>query len=450
MAKKFLTPIDLTKLELRNAAIQNLTEAPSTPATGQIYFDTTEGVKQLKIYDGTSWVSVGSSTEQIEDVVGAFVSASTGINVIYDDASNKLGIENVGILAVAGTTNEVLVNGGTVAVNSASVTLSLPDTINADTTGNAATATKWATARTLSLSGGASGSVSFDGSADITLPVTIDSESAVSSITGTANEIDVSASVGAVTISLPNTIYADLQGNASSASELETGRSIGLYGDVSGSVTFNGSADVVINAQIQPDSVALGTDTTGDYVASITGTANEIEVSGSGGENASVTIGLPNSVQITDDLTVGGNLTVSGSVVYLNVTQLNVEDNTITLNYGATGDPVLDAGIEVARGASATVGVIWSETSDVWTLTNNGTNYHAIARKYSASVGDNSASAIVVTHNLGTRDVQVQIYTNSASYDTVEADVERTSADTVTVRFAVAPTTDQYRVVVTG
>jgi hypothetical protein len=449
MAKKFLTPIDLTKLELRNAAIQNLTEDPATPSTGQIYFDTSEGVKQLKIYNGTSWVSVGSSTEQIQDVVGAFVSASTGIRVIYDDASDKLGIENVGILAIGGTTDEVLVNGGTAAVNSASVTLSLPSTINADTTGNAATATKWATARTLSLSGGASGSVSLDGSADVTLSVAIDSESAVSSITGTANEIDVSASVGAVTISLPETINADTTGNAATATALETGRSIGLYGDVSGSVTFNGSADVVINAQIQPDSVALGTDTTGDYVASVSGTANEIEVTGTG-EGAAVTVGLPNSVQITDDLTVGGNLTVSGSVVYLNVTELNVEDNTITLNYGATGEPTLDAGIEVARGASPTVGVIWSETNDVWTVTNNGTNYHAIARKFAISVGDNSASAIAVTHNLGTRDVQVQIYTNSASYDTVEADVERTDADTVTVKFAVAPTTNQYRVVVTG
>lgn len=448
MARKFLTPIDLNKLELRNAAIQNLAEPPATPAVGQIYFDTDDS--KIKVWTGSIWDNVGSSVEEIDDAVANLVSASTGIRVIYDDDAGILGIENVGILAVAGTTNEVLVNGGTNAVNSASVTLSLPDTINADTTGNAATATRWATARILSLSGGASGSVSFDGSADITLPVTIDSQSAVSSITGTANEIDVSASVGAVTISLPETINVDINGNASTATTLETSRSIGLYGDVSGSVIFDGSADVVINAQIQPDSIELGIDTTGNYVQGIFGTDNEIIVSGSGGESASVTIGLPTDVTIANNLTVGGDLTVSGSVVYLNVTELNVEDNTITLNYGATGEPVLDAGIEVARGASPTVGVIWSEASDVWTVTNNGTNYHAIARKYSTNVGDNSASAIVVTHNLGTRDVQVQIYTNSASYDTVEADVERTSADTVTVRFAVAPTTDQYRVVVTG
>jgi hypothetical protein len=378
MARKFLTPIDLNKLELRNAAIQNLAEAPATPAVGQVYFDT--GDSKIKVWTGSVWANVGSSEEEIQDFVGSFVSASTGINVIYDDESNKLGIQNVGVLAVAGTTNQVLVDNATAAVNSASVTLSLPETIHRNLQGN---------------------------------------------VTG------------------------DLTGNASTATTLQTSRSIGLYGDVSGSVVFDGSANVNINAIIQPDSVALGTDTTGDYVVSVVGTENEIEVSGTG-EGAAVTIGLPNSVQITDDLTVGGNLTVSGSVAYLNTTELLVEDNVVTLNSGATGTPTLDAGIEVSRGASANVGVIWSETDDVWTLTNNGTNYHAIARKFAINVGDNSASAIAVTHNLGTRDVQVQIYTNSASYDTVEADVERTDTNTVTVKFAVAPTTNQYRVVVTG
>ncbi len=51
----------------------------------------------------------------------------------------------------------------------------------------------------------------------------------------------------------------------------------------------------------------MGTDTTGNYVATVAGTANEIEVSGSGSETAAVTVGLPAAVQITTSLTVGGN-----------------------------------------------------------------------------------------------------------------------------------------------
>ena len=61
---------------------------------------------------------------------------------------------------------------------------------------------------------------------------------------------------------------------------------------------------------------------TGDYVSDITGTANEIEVDTSTG---SVTIGLP------DDVTISGNLTVSGTTTTIDTTQLLVEDNMIGL-----------------------------------------------------------------------------------------------------------------------
>ena len=110
----------------------------------------------------------------------------------------------------------------------------------------------------------------------------------VLSITGTPNEIDVSASTGSVTISLPSTINANLNGNASTASSLQTPRIIALGGDLSGSASFDGSASVSISATIEPNSVALGTDTTGDYVASVSASSG-ISIAGSG-ESASVTI----------------------------------------------------------------------------------------------------------------------------------------------------------------
>ena len=129
---------------------------------------------------------------------------------------------------------------------------------------------------------------------------------------------------------------------------------------------------------IAADSVALGTDTTGNYVATITGTANEIEVSGSGSETASVTIGLPNDVTIGNNLTVTGDLVVSGSATYLNVEQLLVEDNLITLNSSVSGSPSLNAGIEIERGTSANTDIRWNESLDVWQFTNDGTNYYTI------------------------------------------------------------------------
>lgn len=55
-------------------------------------------------------------------------------------------------------------------------------------------------------------------------------------------------------------------------------------------------------------------------------------------------------------------------------------------------------------------------------------------REFSATIGDGSSIAIVVTHNLGQRNVMVDIFSNAAPYDTLYATVERTSTNTITVR----------------
>ena len=59
MALSYLTDINLNKNELQNAVVQKLATAPSTPAEGQIYYDSTVGDKSIHVYNGSSWVSVG-------------------------------------------------------------------------------------------------------------------------------------------------------------------------------------------------------------------------------------------------------------------------------------------------------------------------------------------------------------------------------------------------------
>lgn len=126
-------------------------------------------------------------------------------------------------------------------------------------------------------------------------------ESGVTSLVGTANEVEVSASSGAVTISLPSTINANTTGTAAS---LTTARTIALSGDISGSASFDGSASVNITTAIQPNSVVLGTDTTGDYVATISGTTNQITVSASSGNS---TLSFPAAVTFPGTVTLNGN-----------------------------------------------------------------------------------------------------------------------------------------------
>jgi len=472
MARKFLTPIDLNKLELQNARIQNLTSDPASPVAGQIYYNSVDS--QLKYYNGSAsaWQVIGQSIEQLEDAVADLLAAGTAISLDYSDETGTLTIANTG----------------------------------------------------------------------------------VTSILGTANEVEVSASAGAVTISLPSSINADTTGNANTATTLQNARTISLGGDLSGSASFNGSTDITITATVGANSVALGTDTTGDYVAgatagsgitvdgsggegssltitntgvlSLTGTANEVNVSASAGN---VTIGLPDDVTIGGSLTVTGDLTVSGSTTYLNTATLQVEDNKVVLNSNATGTPTVDAGIEIERGDYPNAELFWDESEGKWT-SNNGSASYALSLEghthtssditnfqeavedvvgslvtdsgtidftytdNSASAGTLSASVILaasasylsttsglavdksaletvllsdgftrkvsanltgvatsyaITHNLGTRDVTVNVYDN-ATYDTVETDVVRTDANIVTISFAVAPTSNAYRVVIVG
>ena len=67
-----------------------------------------------------------------------------------------------------------------------------------------------------------------------------------------------------------------------------------------------------------------------------------------------------------------------------------------------------------------------------------------------ATEGNTSTSSVVYTHNLGTRDVVVQIYDDRSelsSYgQTVYADVVRSSTSAVTVNYANTITSGDYRV----
>lgn len=90
-----------------------------------------------------------------------------------------------------------------------------------------------------------------------------------------------------------NAFIGDLEGNADSASIWANARTITLAGDATGSVSIDGSGDVTLTATVTasgvaPNSVVLGTDTTGNYVEAISAGAG-IDVS-AGGEGVTVTV----------------------------------------------------------------------------------------------------------------------------------------------------------------
>jgi hypothetical protein len=399
MARLFVTDINLNKNELQNARIQGLPSAPSGAVTGQIYYDTSTNTmyyfNNLASPNGP-WVAMNASQELIQDTIGASVEGGVGLTRTYVDSTGVTTIDLDNTAVTAGS------YGSSTAI----------PTFTVDAQGRLTAAGTVALATALSISG--------DTGTD-----TVNLLSDTLSIVGT-DPIDTTITDNTVTISAKDATTTT-KGVASFAT-----------------ADFN-----VSSGAVSVKNVNLGTQTTGDYVANITGTANEVTVSPTSGEGTTVTIGLPDDVTITNSLTVGGNLTVNGTVTAVNTETTTLNDNIIVLNNNETGAPSQNAGLEVERGTSANVSILWNESTDQWTATNDGTNYHAVTRKYSATIGNGTLTQVPVTHNLGARDVSVQVY-DTSTFDTVECDVVRTSTSVVTLGFTVAPAAGAYTVVIVG
>lgn len=94
---------------------------------------------------------------------------------------------------------------------------------------------------------------------------------------------------------------ASVTGNAATATALQTARAIAVAGDVVGTANFDGTAGISISTTIQANSVALGTDTTGNYVASlVAGTG--VTLSNNSGEGATPTVAIGQAVATSSDV----------------------------------------------------------------------------------------------------------------------------------------------------
>jgi len=235
-----------------------------------------------------------------------------------------------------------------------------------------------------------SGSISAFAAGAIVLEGSIDDiyETQVTLINPTADRVIALPDATTVLVGQDTT---DTLTNKTLTSPVITGVSpiLTISGDVSGSVQFTDLGNAALNATIQPNSVALGTDTTGNYVSNlVAGTG--ITITDNSGESATPTIAIGQAVGtsacVQFDTLVVTNLFATNTEV-TNQASLNVASGEIVLNAGTVGAPTLDGAIKIDRGSSASVEIRWNETLDRWESTRDGSTYKIIDQGAKMTLG---------------------------------------------------------------
>lgn len=396
MATKYLVPIDLAKNELQNARIQNLVADPSSPVEGQIYYNSVD--HRLYVYNGTAFTALDN------DAAAALLTklltvdgAASGL-----DADLVDGQDGTYYLARANHTGTQL--AATVSDFDTQVRTSRLDQMTAPTTDLSINSHKLTNVTTPSASTDAATKGYVD-----------------AAITG----LDWKASVRVATTAAGTLATSFENGDAIDGVTLATGDRIliknqaapaenGIY-TVAASGAPTRATDADASAEVTAGLAVFVTEGTANADTGWVLTTNDAITLGS----TSLTF-----AQFTGGIayTGGAGLTLTGVDLSVNVDGSSIEINSDTLR-------VKDAGITDAKLAT----------------------YHP--KKYSATIGDNSATSIAITqatHGCASDRTNIATVMDATSGAQVIGDVTYGGTGTVTFVFAVAPTTNALRVVILG
>jgi hypothetical protein len=499
MARKFLVSIDLNKNELQNAVVQNLGTAPGTPIPGQIYYNTSEN--SLYFYDNNSWVNVLNESEVIYGLYAAIPAAgvegrlffATDQNILYfDNGATWDQVSAFGSVSAQTTYGASSGNGTAVSYSRSDHTHGTPSLSNATpqslaiggsaSAGSGTAPSRDDHAHAMPSFGNVTAQTSFGGASNNGSSTSIARTDHQHGTPTHDNAAHALINISALAVPTADVSFSGYKITSLATPTADTDAANKSYVDATAQGLAIKEAVHLATAAVLPNSPAWTSTGGGTYTAT---TFGQLSVDGDlaldtqrilvkdqvqseyNGIYAVTTQGDGSTYWVltrTADANTSAEVK-SGMFTFVQTgdTQANTgwvltTDNPITLNttgltftqFSGAGTYTASNGVVLGATGGANNFSAVAHTGISVTSSGIAIDTAVVVTKYAANVGDGSATSYTITHSLNTKDVQVTVYDNSSPYAEVICDVQHTSTSAVTLLFSVAPTSNQYRVVVQG
>lgn len=465
---KYLTNLDLQQNQLIKAVVQNVAGLDGVLGVdGQIIYDTVSQL--LYVYkDETGWVAVGGVLSvngqtgavslSLEDLDNTTISSIVSGEILKWNGTAWVNntLEEAGIEASDITIIKEADIGNGLMVTDHTLTLGTPSTLNSSSTNTVTESSHTHAITTYDVSATGPVEVSTGGKV-LGNAITISMAAATASVNGYMSST-YAAKLDGIEAGAEVNVNADWDATSGDAEILNKPTTVAGYGitDVYTDLEVDGITsalefrieDLELIDHIQ--NTDLGTSSDTFYIGT----------SGPKIKNASGEIQLRNNADSAyADLRVK-DLYVEGTQTIINSNTVNIGDNIITLNADIEDNAAnSDGGIAIKRLKSDDITennaeLIYSESNGRWLQKFGDVQATlvtaTVAAKLSATIGDATHSSFVITHNLNTRDLVVNIRETGGSYELVQTDVRFESLDTIIVSFAAIPAVDAYTVTIIG